>query len=470
MKHVLGPRLPPPPAADRRLSVDERLPARVSDALSSLTAVAAAASALSTFEDLLEVTAEEARVAIGASSLSISRMEPGGDYLRTLVNVGLLSPGEQRRPIHEVYRLSDFPVYESCMRSGQVYVARLDDPDCDSNEHALLVAVEKKSSISVPIMHGDDLWGELWATTDHTRSLFSTDDVHLLQAVTERVQPAIAQAELLARLSRYAYEDHLTGLVNRRAFQERLERTVGRAKASRHVVTLVMADVDGLKQVNDSGGHDAGDRLLKKVGDILRGCIADRHDAVACRTGGDEFCLLFDGATVEDATRAIETAVLQLGREGIGLSYGVAASRSGDLTPSELLAAADAAQYRAKHDRGRLRTVRSFRDAVPLAELTVQLARQVSQSSGLPLDERLHQVCERAASALNAPEWSLTSDGSAASTAVPSAQLVDRLLTVTLAVDESHFAARFELRFEPADAAAIRHVVRWALLAAAHGG
>jgi diguanylate cyclase (GGDEF)-like protein len=469
MTHVLGSRLPASRPTDSRIAVAERLPTRVSDALSSLSAVAAAVSALSTFEELLEVTAEEARLAIGAASLSISRMEPGGDYLRTLVNVGLLSAGEQRRPIDEVYRLSDFPVYESCMRSGQVYVARLDDPDCDNNEHALLIALGKNSSISVPIMHGDELWGELWATTDHTRTEFSDDDVELLQEVTERVQPAIAQAELLARLSRYAYEDHLTGLVNRRAFQERLERIVGRSKSNQRVITLVMGDVDGLKQVNDAGGHDAGDRLLKKVGVALRGCLGDFSDAVACRTGGDEFCLLFDGSTVAEATRAIEAAVLQLGREGIGLSYGVAASDSGELTPSELLAAADAAQYRAKHDRGRLRTMRSFRDAVPLAELVTQLAAQVTHSSGLPLDERLHQVCERAASALNAPEWSLTSDGTGA-TDEPPAQLGDRVLTVTLSVAESHFAARFELRFEPLDAPAICEVVRWAMLAAAFGG
>jgi diguanylate cyclase (GGDEF)-like protein len=467
MKHVLGP--PTPRVADPRPAAGpvERLPARVSDALSSLTAVAAAVSALSTFEELLEVTAEEARLATGAASLSISRMEPGGEYLRTLVNVGLLAPGEQRRPIDEVYRLSDFPVYESCMRAGEVFVARLDDPHCDTAEHDLLVSVAKNSSISVPIMHGDELWGELWATTDYTRRQFTDDDVELLRAVTQRVQPAIAQAELLARLSRYAYEDHLTGLVNRRAFQERLERTVARSKSNQHIVTLVMADVDGLKQVNDAGGHDAGDRLLKKVGDALRNCVGDYPDAVACRTGGDEFCLLFDGATVDQATRVIETAVLQLGRDGIGLSYGVAASDSGDLTPSELLASADAAQYRAKHDRGRLRTVRSFRDAVPLAVLTTRLAAQVARSSGLPLAERLHQVCEDAASALNAPEWSLTMDGNGATSDDPPIQLVDGQLAISLTVGGRQFAARFLLRFDHADAAAISHVVRWALLAAA---
>lgn len=473
------------------------LPPRVAEALRSLTAVSAALTALGQFEDLLELAADEACRAIGAASLSISRLEPDGDHIRTLVNVGDIAPGEQRRPLDEVYRMDDFPDFARAMRAGIEYVARSDDPNCDPGEHDLLIALQKSSSISVPILHDGVLWGELYATSALDGMQFSHADVDLLWAVTERVAPAIAAAEQLSRLSTYAYEDALTGLVNRRAFRERLDRAVARSRTTGHTVSLVMCDVDGLKAVNDRHGHDAGDRLLVRVADALRRCIAGVTDAVACRTGGDEFCLLVDGPKETVATEAITRAVAELrdGEEPVGLSYGVASAVGGALSAGELLAAADAAQYRAKHARGRVKAARAYRDRddqgdardSPLTPLVTGLG-QVAKLPGRTVDERLTAVCVTAAECLQAKVWSLHADDGVGwlhlrgsdERAVPTQLLADiaaggeavlgddAVLYAPAETGGTPYILRLELGAVPADAAAVSHVVQLALIAALH--
>jgi diguanylate cyclase (GGDEF)-like protein len=478
---------------DRAVRGHRPLPPRVAEALRSLTAVSAALSALGRFEDLLEVAGEEARRAIGAASLSISRLEPDGDTIRTLVNVGAIAPGEQRRPLDEVYLMDDFPEFSKAMRAGVEYVARSDDPDCDPGEHRLLVNLNKSSSISVPILHDGALWGELYATSAMDGQQFSASDVDLLWAVTERVAPAIAAAEQLSRLSTYAYEDALTGLVNRRAFRERLERAVARTRTTGNTVTLVMCDVDGLKAVNDRQGHDAGDRLLIQVADALRDCVHGLPEAVACRTGGDEFCLLVDGRDEQTAKAAIECAVAELAaaEQRVGLSYGVVSTTAGELDAGELLAAADAAQYRAKHARGRVKAARAYRDRDEIPSPLVPLITHVGAMVAVPgrtVDERLTAVCVVAAESLQALAWSLHADDGLgwlqlrgdAERAVPDEQLRriaaggeaslgdDGVLYVPATSRGTPYVLRLELGRVPADAVAVRYVVKLALVAALH--
>jgi diguanylate cyclase (GGDEF)-like protein len=467
------------------------LPPRVAEALRSLTAVSAALSAFGRFEDLLDVAAEEACRAIGAASLSISRLEPDGETIRTLVNVGDIAPGEQRRPVDEVYLMDDFPLFARAMRSGVEYVARTDDPACDPGEYKLLLALGKSSSISIPILYDGILWGELYATSALDRQQFSQPDVDLLWAVTERVAPAIAAAEQLSRLSAYAYEDALTGLVNRRAFRERLERAVHRSRTAGGTVTLVMCDVDGLKAVNDRHGHEAGDRLLIQVAEALRSCLAGIPEGVACRTGGDEFCVLVDGPDPSLATEAIRLAVAQLAEadEPVGLSYGVASTTGGEMAAGDLLAAADAAQYRAKHARGREKAVRAYRDrdATPLAPLIAHLGALVGVP-GRTVDERLTGVCEVAAESLQSVTWSLHADdglgwlqlrGNAECWVAPEVLRdvaaggeailgADGVLFAPAIGRGTPYVLRLELGRVPDDAVAVRHVVKMALVTALH--
>ena len=163
------------------------------------------------------------------------------------------------------------------------------------------------------------------------------------------------------RFAHAALHDPLTGLANRAAFDLALERRIADARGGAGRLALAYVDLDGFKPVNDTWGHQAGDRVLQVVARRLEGAFRDA-DLVA-RLGGDEFAVIIgpDGtatpleARVEQARRAITVPIGWEGRElAVTASIGVALRPGAGDTPEALLAAADAAMYRAKERRNRV--------------------------------------------------------------------------------------------------------------------
>jgi diguanylate cyclase (GGDEF)-like protein/PAS domain S-box-containing protein len=152
-----------------------------------------------------------------------------------------------------------------------------------------------------------------------------------------------------------ATHDALTGLPNRRAFEERLSCAIAAKSAG---VAVLFIDLDGLKQVNDTLGHELGDALLCAVGKRLARSIRERD--VAFRLGGDEFTVLLEGVASREPAHAVALRVLESlsapfqvrGRQvHVSASIGVARARD-QRTGEELVALADAAMYRAKRAGG----------------------------------------------------------------------------------------------------------------------
>ena len=101
--------------------------------------------------------------------------------LRTLVNAGVLAPGEERHPSDEIYRLSDDDPLKQLLLEGRSYVGVVDDPDLHQTERVLLERLGRRSCLAVPIMLGDVAWGELWASRGHDRPDFDAHDLRLLE-------------------------------------------------------------------------------------------------------------------------------------------------------------------------------------------------------------------------------------------------------------------------------------------------
>jgi diguanylate cyclase (GGDEF)-like protein len=160
-----------------------------------------------------------------------------------------------------------------------------------------------------------------------------------------------AREELRAQ----ATHDPLTGLWNRAAILETLQRELARAERQRTPVAIIMADVDHFKQINDAYGHLAGDAVLGEVSQRMRAAIRS-YDAIG-RYGGEEFLIVTSGCDVTIALKLAERVRSCVSREPINiaggtfpatLSLGVAASsEAGDA--DQLVRAADAALYRAKN-------------------------------------------------------------------------------------------------------------------------
>ena len=162
-------------------------------------------------------------------------------------------------------------------------------------------------------------------------------------------------------LERLTVTDGLTGLYNRRRLMEMLGAEAERAQRGAGPFTVLMIDVDHFKQYNDTHGHQAGDKVLARVGEVLRDVI--RQIDTAARYGGEEFLLLLPQTGAEAAADVAERLRKQvssaaLDGEAVTVSVGVAEFPGNGGTVEAVIAAADAALYRAKAD-GRDRVVRS---------------------------------------------------------------------------------------------------------------
>jgi diguanylate cyclase (GGDEF)-like protein len=155
----------------------------------------------------------------------------------------------------------------------------------------------------------------------------------------------LAQAHELAQLERFAHTDSLTGIGNHRAFDEMLHREVARTARSGSPLALIMLDVDGLKAINDAGGHQAGDRMIKSVAAAL--AAAARASDGVFRIGGDEYAAILPDTTAWGAYEVARRVHAAVGGEGISVSAGIAVAER-DMQPDDLVAAADAALFTAK--------------------------------------------------------------------------------------------------------------------------
>lgn len=194
---------------------------------------------------------------------------------------------------------------------------------------------------------------------------YLTKPIHLA-VLRQRVRRIIQQSQLYQKLEianrelqRLAALDGLTGVANRRRFDEYLEAEWLRLAREKLPLSLILGDIDFFKRYNDTYGHQAGDACLRRVADALRFCARRSVDLVA-RYGGEEFAIILPNTTGEGASQvaeeirsvvnALEIAHAQSAvSHHVTLSLGVACMQpTPNTTPSMLIAASDAALYQAK--------------------------------------------------------------------------------------------------------------------------
>jgi diguanylate cyclase (GGDEF)-like protein len=179
-----------------------------------------------------------------------------------------------------------------------------------------------------------------------------------LRETNEQLQEGIASIRALqGKLEELAFRDPLTGLYNRRYLDDALERELQRARRQGYPVSVLLIDIDHFKQLNDRHGHQAGDEVLKGLGNELHRSV--RADDLACRWGGEEFVLVLPTMSVDDAVERADSLRVAFEMGSVRyrdttltatVSVGVAAFPAHGLVVRELLEAADNALYRAKSD------------------------------------------------------------------------------------------------------------------------
>ena len=348
---------PVEPAAEpleRRSPLPQVRPDRPLEAeLRALIAVSSAVAGAHRFDEVLDAVGEQACKVLRAAGISISRWEPEHGRMRTLSNAGELNPGEEERPENETWELTALD--RRLVEHAVPYVIARDQPDLPAGEREFLELIGRGSALAAPIRFGERVWGVLEAYSSIGAPPFTASHVRFAEALCAQVATAIGRAELFSRLESLAYEDPLTRLPNRRALDERLEEAVARALASGNELALVFCDLDGLKDVNDRHGHDAGDRALQAAGVALAEAARAFPGSFTSRLGGDEFCVLMEGYGPDAARALARDAAQRLAAVPGGpltFSCGVACLDDEHRRSADLFRAADAAQYAAKRVGG----------------------------------------------------------------------------------------------------------------------
>jgi diguanylate cyclase len=227
-----------------------------------------------------------------------------------------------------------------CLRRRRVLHS--DDSECDPRvDLEICRRLGARSLLCVPLVHRELTLGVLTAYSP-LPARFGELDASYLELIAEAVSAHLHHARLFAQAAHQGRHDWLTGLPNRRAYEERLPIEAARADRQGLPLSLCLLDLDGFKQVNDRHGHPAGDEVLRAVASAIRDA---RIGDDVFRIGGDEFAVLLAGSRLDQAEGAVGRLLGSVasspslaGRGELGVSVGIAC---GQVDPTELHAAAD---------------------------------------------------------------------------------------------------------------------------------
>jgi PleD family two-component response regulator len=153
--------------------------------------------------------------------------------------------------------------------------------------------------LCVPLIVQSGTTGLLCLTGAAGKVIGSITRQQLAVAAGETIKLSLYNLKLREELREQATHDPLTGLCNRRFLEENLARELHRARRANSPLCVVMLDLDNFKPFNDTFGHDAGDSMLRELGQMLREKL--RKSDIACRYGGDEFVLVLPDSSLADA-------------------------------------------------------------------------------------------------------------------------------------------------------------------------
>ncbi|MBK5231663.1 MAG: GGDEF domain-containing protein [Thermoleophilia bacterium] len=208
------------------------------------------------------------------------------------------------------------------------------------------------SIIACPIMRGDKAIGTLCAGWKERVGRSDETDATVISLLAAEASVTIDHTDLFQRLAETATRDSLTGLLNRRAWEEMLRAGLVDARQVRQPISIAVLDLDHFKRFNDANGHQAGDRLLHEAGGAWKNTL--RKNDVLFRWGGEEFTVILPNCDHDQALEVVDR--LRVATPGGETSSAGVATWNGSETAEQLFARTDTALYRAK-DSGRNRTV-----------------------------------------------------------------------------------------------------------------
>jgi diguanylate cyclase (GGDEF)-like protein len=293
----------------RRHGEDEAQRARLLDRL--VQTQSAIAMSDFGFDDLLRTVVEEA-IALTNADAAVVELPEGEDLVYRAV-AGAAEP---------FYGLR-VPASGSASGHCLVQLEAIVVADTETDERVDREACKRvgaRSLVVVPLIHAGRAAGVLKVYSPEPNAV-GVDEARVLGLLGNVIGTGLARAELFATMTEHASTDALTGLANRRSWDDQLTRAIAHAERTHETLSVAVCDVDGLKEINDRRGHAAGDELLRGIADRWR-ADARAADLIA-RIGGDEFAVLLPGADEAGAQDVVERLIRSL-PDGASVSFGVA--------------------------------------------------------------------------------------------------------------------------------------------------
>jgi diguanylate cyclase (GGDEF)-like protein len=317
--------------------------------LSLLYGIGKAMNYISDLKKLLQYILKQAIDIAAAEKGSLMLYDMESDLLNIRVLAGLEDVEYQDKVNNNEIKCRSFKPGEGI--AGRVFLNAQPMIVNNIREDSLFIDSETsyvRSIACIPMVVYNDVIGVINVTNKKNGKVFTGQDIKMLKAVADQAAVAVNKAQLWDM----AVTDSLTGLYVRRYFMVKLQEEIHRAERYDKIMSVIMADLDGFKDINDKYGHDVGDRALEAISQFLQKNIRD-VDTIA-RYGGEEFVMLIPDADKDAAFSLAERLREELARvnldhlPAITISLGIAAYPQDGTDIDDLIKKADAAMYAAK--------------------------------------------------------------------------------------------------------------------------
>ena len=246
----------------------------------------------------------------------------------------------------------------AAIRSKELLIVDGDDsqkgPKISHTHRQFAKNYETNSCIIAPLVCHGRVVGVLNLSDKGGGTKFTHDDIAIIELFRQLIGASVGNINLFEKTQKQAKTDGLTGMLNHRTFYENLEVELRRSQRYTAKFSIIMADVDNLKPINDGYGHRAGDMAIKQIARRISACI--RQIDIAARYGGDEFAVILPNTSLGDATVVAERMVEMVkntpmvwegNRINLSVSVGVGQYDPGS-SPADVTKATDQALYAAK--------------------------------------------------------------------------------------------------------------------------
>jgi diguanylate cyclase (GGDEF)-like protein len=236
------------------------------------------------------------------------------------------------------------------------------------SQRGVEVPVPYRAATLVPLIDAGNFKAAMCMVSSSRANPFGEKDMKMIADLADRTAAVVAKAELFAQVEKQAVTDPMTGLYNRRYFQEQLAKEIDRFQRFGHAFSFIIVDLDFLKKINDSLGHHHGDDAIKHIANVLKRSVRD-VDTVG-RFGGEEFVILLPETELSPARLVAEricAAIREKPIDGVGTvtaSLGLATFPYDAQDRDKLFELADQALFLAKH-RGRNQVCSVAEDLMP---------------------------------------------------------------------------------------------------------